>query len=69
MPALSTSQFLISLAIATSASIAVFLDAEKRGSRHATAWGAGVLLVLGVFLPVYLIHVWRSKHRVGNSDG
>jgi len=51
---LGTGQFLIAWA-AGAAAIAVFLDATKRGDRHATAWGAGVFLFLIVALPVYLL--------------
>jgi hypothetical protein len=39
----------------------VFLHADKHGSKHATAWGAGVFLLLIVFLPAYLIHVRRTR--------
>jgi len=52
---LTISQFVIAWAIAGTAAIAVFLDANKRGNRHATAWGAGVFLFLIVALPVYLL--------------
>jgi hypothetical protein len=57
---LGASQFLVAWAIAGVAAIAVFLDATKRGDRHATAWGAGVFLLLIVFLPLYLIRRRRS---------
>jgi len=53
---LTTPTFLVAWAIDTTAAILVFLHANKRGSRHATAWGIGVFLVLGVALPAYLIH-------------
>jgi hypothetical protein len=57
---LSTSQFLVAWAIAGAAAIVVFLDATKRGDRHATAWGAGVFLCLIVALPLYLLRRRRS---------
>jgi Flp pilus assembly protein TadB len=58
----ATSEFLIAWAIDTGAAIAVFLHANKRGSRHATAWGIGVFLALIVFLPAYLLRS-RSARR------
>jgi hypothetical protein len=58
---LGTGQFLVAWAIAGAVAIAVFLDATKRGERHATAWGAGVFLLLIVFLPFYLIRRRRSS--------
>jgi hypothetical protein len=47
--------------ILTGAAVLVFLHADKRGSKHATAWGIGVFLMLGIVLPVYVIHNWRNK--------
>ena len=57
---LTTGQFLIAWAIAGAAAIGVFLDASKRGDRHATAWGAGVFLFLIVVLPLYLLRRRRA---------
>jgi hypothetical protein len=51
----TSAEFLVAWAIDTAAAIAVFLHANKRGSRHATAWGIGVFLFLIVALPAYLI--------------
>ena len=62
MHAYTTGQFLTAWAIDTAAAIAVFLHANKHGSRHATAWGAGVFLLLIVVLPVYVVHA-RSRRR------
>jgi hypothetical protein len=53
---LSTQAFLLAWAIDTTAAILVFLHANKRGSRHATAWGVGVFLALGFALPAYVVH-------------
>ena len=39
----------------------VFLHADRSGSRHPTAWGISVFLFLAVGLPVYLIHVRRTR--------
>lgn len=59
----SPTQFLIGFSLATAAGIAVFLHADKHGSKHTTAWGIGVFLFLGVMLPVYLVHVVRNNRR------
>ncbi|MGH7190874.1 MAG: hypothetical protein ACREF0_17025 [Acetobacteraceae bacterium] len=60
---LSTGQFLLAWAIDSALAIAVFLDATRRGNRHATAWGAGVFLCMIIALPLYLI-----RRRAGRID-
>ena len=64
--ALTTGTFLIAWAIATAAAVFVFFHANKRGSKHATAWGIGVFLVLGLALPAYIVH---DRRRKTPSDG
>ncbi|MHB8642434.1 MAG: hypothetical protein ACYDA3_06075 [Gaiellaceae bacterium] len=59
--ALTTPTFLIAWAVATTAAVLVFFHAQKRGSKHATAWGIGVFLVLGLALPAYIVHNRRLK--------
>ena len=56
---LSTGQFVAAWAIDTAAAVAVFLHADRHGSRRATAWGVGVFLCLIVFLPAYIVHARR----------
>ena len=57
-------QFVAAWAIAAAVAIAVFLHANKHGSRHATAWGIGVFLFMIVALPAYLLHTWgRGRAR------
>ena len=58
---LTTTQFLVAWALAGAASIAVFLHANRKGVPHATAWGVGVFLVLGLALPLYVIHYYRRR--------
>ena len=63
--AYSTADFIVAWAVDTTAAVAVFLHANRRGSKHATAWGIGVFLALIVFLPAYVIHgrlLRRRKH-------
>ena len=58
---LTTGQFLVAWALAGAASIAVFLHANRRNVPHATAWGVGVFLVLGLALPLYVISYLRRR--------
>lgn len=58
---LTTPAFVVAWAVAGAAAIIVFLHADRRGVGHATAWGIGVFLFLGLFLPLYLIHYFRQK--------
>lgn len=58
---LTTPAFLVAWALAGTAAIAVFLHADRRGIGHATAWGIGVFLFFGLFLPLYVIHYRRQK--------
>jgi hypothetical protein len=57
---LSPANIVLLWAIFTGAAVLVFLHAEKRGSKHATAWGIGVFFFLGL-VPVYVFHSWRNK--------
>ena len=53
---LTTPMFLTAWAIDTAAAILIFMHANKRGSRHATAWGISVFFALAVAVPVYVVH-------------
>jgi F0F1-type ATP synthase assembly protein I len=58
---ISNAQFLAAYAVATVVGVTVFLHADRNGSRHPTAWGISVFLFLGIALPVYVIHVVRTR--------
>lgn len=60
----NTAAFLLGVAIAAAASMAVFAHATRHGSRHATAWGVATFLALGIAVPVYFIRYW-SRRRSG----
>jgi hypothetical protein len=66
------STFWLGAGIAAAAGIVVFLDARRRGSPHAAAWGAGVFLLLALVLPLYIFRVRRNKlpaeQRPATSD-
>jgi hypothetical protein len=52
----TTPTFLLAWALDTTAAILIFLHANKRGSRHATAWGISTFFALAVAVPIYLVH-------------
>jgi hypothetical protein len=56
-----TATFVIAVAIAAAASMGVFAHASRHGSRHATAWGVGTFLLLGVVVPVYFVRHWLRR--------
>ena len=58
---LTTPEFLLAWALAGGAAIGVFLHANRHNVGHATAWGIGVFLALGLALPLYVIHYRRNK--------
>ena len=60
---LSFGQFVIVLVISAAASMAVFAHAEKRGNKHATAWGVATFLALGIAVPLYFIRHWLRTRR------
>lgn len=61
---ITVTDFVTAWAIATVVAIAVFLHANRHGSKHATAWGIGVFLFMIVALPAYLLHTWgRGRSR------
>jgi len=61
---LSFGQFFVVVALAAAGSMLVFAHADRHGSRHATAWGVGTFLALGIVLPIYFIRYWvRSRPR------
>ncbi len=63
MQELSFGQFFFVIVLSAAASMAVFAHAEKHGSRHATAWGIGTFLALGVVVPVYFVRYWLRTRR------
>jgi hypothetical protein len=67
VPELSSGEFLAAFVLAAFAGAAVFLHADKNGSRHPTAWAIGVFLFLGLALPAYAIHVWRTRRERRSS--
>jgi hypothetical protein len=60
---LSFGQFLVVLVLSAGVSMAVFAHADKRGNKHATAWGIATFLALGVAVPLYFIRYWLRTRR------
>jgi hypothetical protein len=60
---LSFGQFLVVLVISAAVSMGVFAHADRRGNRHATAWGIATFLALGVAVPLYFIRYWLRTRR------
>jgi hypothetical protein len=58
-----TVMFLVAVALAAVASLAIFNHASKHGSRHATAWGIAVFLLAGIAVPVYFVRYWVRRGR------
>ncbi len=62
----SSPQFLVGLAIAAVVGGAVWIHADRNGSKHPTAWAMSVTFFLAIALPVYLIRNRLRKKR-GNA--
>lgn len=59
----SNVQLALAFALASVVGGAVWIHADRNGSRHPTAWAMAVVLLLGIALPVYLIHVRLARRR------
>jgi peptidoglycan/LPS O-acetylase OafA/YrhL len=60
---LTPAEFAFALAVAIGAAIVVFAHADKRGNKHATAWG-----ILSFFIPAAALvyfgrHWWGTRRR------
>jgi hypothetical protein len=60
---LSFGQFLVVVILSAAVSMAVFAHADRRGNRHATAWGIATFLALGIAVPLYFIRYWARTRR------
>jgi hypothetical protein len=60
---LSFGEFLVVLVLAAALSMAVFAHADRRGNKHATAWGIATFLMAGVAVPLYFIRHWLRNRR------
>jgi hypothetical protein len=60
---LSFGEFLFVVALAATASMAVFAHASRHGNKHATAWGVATFLAAAVAVPLYFLNYWLKKRR------
>jgi hypothetical protein len=57
----SFGEFVVAVAIAAGLAMLVFRHADRRGNRHATAWGVFTFLAAGIAIPVYFIRYWTRR--------
>jgi 4-amino-4-deoxy-L-arabinose transferase-like glycosyltransferase len=60
---LTPGEFAFVLIVAAALSCAVFWHANRRGRRHATAWGVAVFLFAAVALPLYLLSLLMENRQ------
>jgi hypothetical protein len=61
----SVVNFLIAVAIDAGLAMLVFRHADRRGNRHATAWGVFTFLAAGIAMPLYFLNYWLRRPRPG----
>jgi hypothetical protein len=55
-------EFFLAVVIAAVLAMLIFRHADRRGNRHATAWGIFTFLAAGLAIPIYFIRYWlRSR--------
>ena len=59
----SPAEFLAAFAVAAAAGTIVFFHADRNDIKHPSAWASGVFLFLIIALPLYLLHVRRTRIR------
>ena len=57
----SFANFAVAVVFAAVLATGVFYHANKRGNRHATAWGIATFLFAGVAVPLYFIRYWLNE--------
>ncbi len=63
--ATSFGEFLVAVAIDAVLAMLIFRHADRRGNRHATAWGVFTFLAAGLAIPVYFLRCWlRLRNRL-----
>jgi hypothetical protein len=60
---LSFGEFLFVVALAATASTAVFAHASRHGNKHATAWGVATFLAAAIAVPLYFLRYWMRRRR------
>ena len=57
----SFGEFVVAVVIAAGLAMLVFRHADRRGNRHATAWGVFTFLAAGIAIPVYFLRYWVRR--------
>jgi dolichol kinase len=58
----SFGEFLVAVVVDAVLATLIFRHADRRGNRHATAWGVFTFLAAGLAIPLYFIRYWlRSR--------
>ena len=60
---LSTGQSIALFAVSAVIGGAVWIHADRHGSKRPTAWGICAVLAPGLVVTIYLIHYYRGKRR------
>jgi hypothetical protein len=55
---MSFADFAVAVTFAALLAMGVFYHANKRGNRHATAWGIATFLAAGLVVPFYFVRYW-----------
>ena len=61
----SFGEFFVAVVLAAVLAMLIFRHADRRGNRHATAWGVFTFLAAGIAIPIYFARYWihRSRER------
>jgi hypothetical protein len=61
----SFGEFFILVVIDAAFAMLIFRHADRRGNRHATAWGIFTFLAVSIAIPVYFIRYWLRTRDGG----
>ncbi len=61
----SPGEFVTLVAISAALAMLIFRHADRRGNRHATAWGIFTFLAVTIAIPIYFIRYWLRTRDGG----
>jgi hypothetical protein len=53
----------VAVVIDAALAMLIFRHADRRGNRHATAWGIFTFLAAGLAIPVYFLLYWLRRKK------
>lgn len=59
----SFGEFVVAVVFAALLAMLVFRHADRRGNRHATAWGVFTFLAAAIAIPIYFARYWIRRSR------